>query len=171
MWIAVIGGMQSEPIKKLADLIKNIPIAMLTTECSDGALHSRPMATQSTEFDGQLWFFSREDTPKNAEIRNHQQVNLAYSSPEHQRYVSVQGKATTVKDQEKIRELWSPAYRAWFPGGVDDPMISLIRVDVESAQYWDSASSTMVHLIGFIKGLTTGKPTNDIGKNEKIRIA
>jgi hypothetical protein len=54
---------------------------------------------------------------------------------------------------------------------VDDPFISLIRVDVESAQYWDSPSSAVVHLVGFIKGLTTGKPADDIGENEKIRIA
>jgi general stress protein 26 len=163
--------MQTEPIKKLAGLIKDIKIAMLTTVTEDGSLHSRPMATQKTEFDGQLWFFSQENAPKSSEIKNHQQVNLAYSSPEHQRYVSVQGKAQIVKDREKIHELWNPLYQAWFPKGVDDPEISLIRVDVESAQYWDSPSSPVVYIAGFIKGLTTGKPPKDLGENEKIQIA
>jgi general stress protein 26 len=162
--------MQSEPIKKLASLIKEIQVAMLTTECTDGSLHSRPMATQKTEFDGRLWFFSRESAPKSEEIKTHQQVNVVYSSPEHQRYVSVQGKAEVIKDREKIRELWNPAYLAWFPGGVDDPEISLIRVQVESAQYWDTPSSSVVHLLGFMKGLATGKPAK-FGENEKIRIA
>jgi general stress protein 26 len=169
--IAITVRMQSEPIKKLAGLIHDIPIAMLTTENDDGTLHSRPMATQKTEFDGHLWFFSRESAPKSGEIKSHQQVNLVYSSPSHQRYVSVQGQAEIVKDQEKIRELWNPAYQAWFPGGVDDPEISLIRVHVESAQYWDTPSSRVVHLVGFVKGLVTGKPAKDIGENEKIRIA
>jgi general stress protein 26 len=163
--------MQSEPIKKLAGLIKGIPIAMLTTENEDGSLHSRPMATQNTEFDGHLWFFSREGAPKSEEIKSHQQINLVYSSPGHQRYVSVQGLAEIVKDPEKIHELWSPAYQAWFSGGVNDPEISLIRVHVESAQYWDTPSSSVIHLAGFVKGLVTGKPAKNIGENEKIRIA
>ena len=156
MWIAVIGRMQSKLVKKLADLIKDIPVAMLTTECSDGSLHSRPMATQSTEFDGQLWFFSREDAPKSQEIKTRQQVNLAYSSSENQRYVSVQGKAQIIKDRDKIGELWNPAYRTWFPGGVDDPQISLIRVNVEGVQYWDSSSGVMVYLDGFTDDLGSG---------------
>ena len=52
---------KQEKIEKVRDLIKGIKIAMLTTvNPTDGSLHSRPMATQEAEFDGDLWFFTAQ---------------------------------------------------------------------------------------------------------------
>jgi hypothetical protein len=50
-----------------------------------------------------------------------------------------------------------PFHLAWFPNGIDDPTMGLLRIEVEKAEYWDSPSSTMVHLVGFVKAITTGK--------------
>jgi hypothetical protein len=41
-------------VEKLAELIKDIEYAMLTTAMPDGSLRSRPMATQKAPFDGTL---------------------------------------------------------------------------------------------------------------------
>src|SRR5438128_1705005 len=137
-------------VAKLAQLIKGIKVAMLTTRCEDGSLHSRPMVTQQTGFDGTLWFFTQARAPKVGEIQRSEQVNLSYASPEEQRYVSVSGTAGLVRDPHKVRELWSPLLKAWFPKGPDDPDLALLRVEVERAEYWDAPSSTMVHLVGFV---------------------
>src|SRR5208337_4347672 len=51
-------------------------------------------------------------------------------------YVSFTGHASVVQDREKMQDLWCPAYRAWFPRGLDDPELALLRVDVERAEYW-----------------------------------
>ena len=45
----------SEGIKKLAELIKDVRIAMMTTAAPDGSFDTRPMATQKTEFDGSVY--------------------------------------------------------------------------------------------------------------------
>ena len=55
-------------IKKLAEMIRDIDFAMLTTVAEDGSLHSRPMSTQRAGFDGDLWFFTRASAPKVGEI-------------------------------------------------------------------------------------------------------
>ena len=55
-------------IKKLAELIGEIRIAMLTTTAEDGSLRSRPMTTQQATFDGKLWFFTKRESPKVDEI-------------------------------------------------------------------------------------------------------
>ncbi len=144
-------------VAKVGDLIKDIQFAMLTTRTADGTLHSRPMATQQKEFDGTLWFLTGERTHKTDEIAQSPEVNLAYANPEDQAYVSVSGRAVVLDDREKARELWNPFYRAWFPGGVDDPDLRVLRVDVTAAEYWDSPSSTLVHLIGFAKAVATGE--------------
>jgi general stress protein 26 len=157
-------------VQKLADLIRDMKFAMLTTLDPDGSIRSRPMATQKSEFDGDLWFFTGKNSGKINSIQNDQHVNVAYADSDGQRYVSVSGRAEIITDRKKISELWTPAMKAWFPKGVDDPDISLIRVRAESAEYWDSPSSPIVHLIGFAKAIITGERPQ-LGDNERMEIS
>jgi general stress protein 26 len=159
----------TDDVKKLARLIEGIDFAMLTTVCEDGSLRSRPMSTQQAEFDGTLWFFTRDDTAKVGEIERDRQVNVSYAKPGDQKYVSVSGRATLLRDRAKIKELWNPAHKAWFPDGPDDPHLALLRVDVDKAEYWDSPSSTVMHVIGFVKALATGAEFHP-GENKKLDL-
>lgn len=156
-------------IEKLARLIKDIRIAMLTTVDQEGQLHSRPMATQTAEFDGNLWFFTGMSTPKVGEIQKDQHVNVSYAAPDDHRYVSVSGRAEIVRDRKKAEELWNPFYKAWFPKGIDDPDLVLLKVRVERAEYWDSPSSPVVYLVGFLKAIVTGERA-EVRENEKIDL-
>jgi len=161
---------QSEDIKKLGELIQDIDFAMLTTVDDDGTLRSRPMSTQEIEFDGDLWFFTSGDAAKVHEIKQHQQVNLSYADSKHYRYVSVSGWAELVHDRQKIEALWQPAYKIWFPEGLDDPNLALLKVHVEKAEYWDSPNGVVVQLVGFVKALVTGQPYEG-SENAKINLA
>jgi general stress protein 26 len=161
---------RTEALRKLGEMIEGIDFAMLTTVETDGTLRSRPMSTQQVEFDGDLWFFTRASAPKVDEVERDERVNVSYAKPEDQRYVSVSGTARIVRDPKKIEELWSPALKAWFPKGVEDPDIALLKVSVEQAEYWDSPSSAMAHLFGFVKAVATGQ-TYQPGENEKINIS
>ncbi|QEH36116.1 General stress protein 26 [Aquisphaera giovannonii] len=138
---------QEVNMKKLASMIRGIKVAMLTTQGRDGVLHSRPMATQDVELDRILWFFTAAHSDKADEIRQHPRVNVSYVSAQDHFYVSLAGRAEIVRDREKMAELWSPAHRAWFPKGLDDPDLALLRVEVESAEHWDMLSSAMVRLV------------------------
>lgn len=159
---------RSESVKKLRELIKDIRFAMLTTCEEDGTLRSRPMATQDIEDDGDLWFFTYGSAHKVDEIQQNQHVNVSYSDPNNQKYVSASGNAELVRDREKIEELWNPLYKAWFPQGLDEPDLALLKVSVDQAEYWDSPSSKVVRLVGFAKAVLTGKPISNPGDNEKI---
>lgn len=162
---------REEHIRKLRELIKDIRIAMLTTEEQDGTLHSRPMATQRQEFDGDLWFFTYKDSAKVYEVERDRHVNVAYVQPDEDRYVSVAGRAQLVEDRDKIDELWHPDLKAFFPEGKDDPRIALLKVDVERAQYWDSPSGAVVKLVGLAKALAKGKSfQEEVGQNEKLQM-
>src|SRR5688572_10975348 len=104
-------------LKTLIDKIKDVKIAMLTTVEADGTMHSRPMQTQQSDEDGSLWFFTGYESGKTSEIKNDSHVNLSYSDPDDNLYVSVSGTATVTRDKAKIDELWNPIMKAWFPGG------------------------------------------------------
>jgi general stress protein 26 len=160
---------RAEALEKLNDLIEDIDFAMLTTIDTDGVLRSRPMSTQKAEFDGDLWFFTSDRTHKTEEIERDNRVNLAYANPDDNVYVSVSGTAEIVHDRAKMEELWNPILKAWFPDGLDQPDICLLRVIAEQAEYWDSPSSTLVQIAGFVKAIATGKRANG-GENEKINL-
>src|SRR5579884_3520455 len=84
-------------VKLLGEKIKGIHVAMLTTVEPDGTLRSRPMVTQDTEFDGDLWFFTQASAPKVEEVQQHQQVNVSYEKPSEDLFISVSGTAQLVR--------------------------------------------------------------------------
>ena len=142
----------------LYDKIKDIRVAMMTTVEPDGSLHSRPMATQDmkdVKFDGSLWFFTLAGAPKVGEVEQHRKVNLSYARSDDNLFVSISGSAELVRDEKKIKELWHPFYKAWFPKGQDDPELALLKVTVEEAEYWDAPSGKMGLLAVITKGLTS----------------
>lgn len=156
-------------MKKLWDKVKKVKVAMLTTRETDGSLRSRPMYTQQTEFDDNIWFFTRDDSPKIQEITKETQVNLSYADTGDDLYVSVSGTAEVVKNREKTKELWSAPLKAWFPGGLDDPHLALIKVKADYAEYWDTKSSKMVQLFNMVKSIMDEKVFRP-GENEKLNL-
>ena len=129
------------------------------------------MATMNTnEFQGTLWFFTKIDSLKVHEIEDEQTVSLAYADTSSQRYISVQGVATVSRDKAKMKELWTPTLKAWFPEGLEDPEIALIKVEAESAEIWDSPPSKVVRLVGLAKAMMTGKPYDNAGDHRQMDL-
>ena len=153
-------------IEKIRKLTEKIDFCMLTT-IDAGHMRSRPMSTQQTEFDGDLWFFTSDNTHKIDEIAKDNRVCAAYSKPDSDTYVSISGSAEMVKDRAKMEELWSPILKAWFPDGLEDPHLCLLKVTAEQAEYWDSPSGKLVQLFGFVKAIATGEEA-DWGENKKV---
>lgn len=159
---------REESIAKLKELLEGIDFAMLTT-IAGGKFRSRPMSTQEVDENGDLWFFTSDETHKVEEIEADNRVGVAYSKPNDNTYVSVFGRAEVSKDRAKIEELWSPILKAWFPKGLDDPSLCLLKITIEEAEYWDSPNSTLVQFAGFVKALVTGQQA-DGGEYGRINM-
>jgi len=160
---------RNDNIRHLANLIKDVEIAMLTTTQADGKLVSRPLGTQQVEFDGDLWFATEADSEKVAEIKANPRVNVAYASSGGNTYVSVSGRASIVADKAKIAELWSPAMNLFFPGGKDDPNLRLIRVRAESAEYWDGPGTALGKALYLLVASVSDDP-GAMSDNETLQI-
>jgi general stress protein 26 len=146
---------RQQGIEKIAEIVKEIPTAMLVTMDKSGAPRSRPMATQSAPFDGTLWFFTADDSGKIDDLDRDDRVNVAYAS-KSESYLSVSGRAEVVRDRALIHEMWSPLLKSWFEGP-DDPRLCLLRVDAEEAEYWDTPGGRVVSFLLLVKGAITGK--------------
>lgn len=141
----------SGPIVRLNELIDGIPIAILTTQRPDGTLHSCPMTTHPSDASGVLWFLASDHSEKAEAVRSSGQVNLAYVDPASQRYVSISGLCELVRDRVLAKQLWRPEFASWFSGGLDDPTLMLMKVDIQQAEYWDASRRRMVPLLGFAR--------------------
>jgi general stress protein 26 len=159
---------REESVARLKELLEDIDFCMLTT-IDSGQLRSRPMSTQQAEFDGDIWFFTDDNTHKIEEIKKDDRVCATYSKPGDSTYVSVSGRAEIVRDRAKMEELWSPILKAWFPEGLDDPHLCLLKVTAEQAEYWESSSGKVVQLLGFVKAIATGEQA-DWGENRKVDL-
>lgn len=146
---------REESIETVADIIRDITVAMLVTLDAGGNPRSRPMGTQETPFDGTLWFFTSRDSEKVDDITRDPRVNVAYASTGSESYLSVSGRAQVVNDRVLARDLWSPILKAWFDGP-DDPDLRLIRIDVEHAEYWNTPGGKIASLFSLVKGAITG---------------
>lgn len=154
---------------KVWDLIKDMRFAMMVTQDAAGHMFARPMAAMDKDDQDNLWFFTSGSSPKVREIRENGNILLSYSDPDENNYVSLMGTGIIVTDHAKIEELWVDYLKAWFPKGKDDPDIVLIKVAPETAEYWDSPSSTFVKAFGYVKARVTGEP-EDFGENEKTNL-
>jgi len=164
-------GEQNSDFQKLKEMIKDIDLCMLTTVDEMGSLHSRPMSLNSdVDAEGNLWFFTSSNSHKASEIEQMSKVNVSFIDTKDQRYVSISGNAQLVKDQQKIKALWKPILKAWFPDGPDQADVALLKVNVEKAEYWDGPSSTVAQAISFVSAIFTGKQV-ELGENKKINLS
>jgi general stress protein 26 len=157
----------TEDLDRLAGLVERIKVGMLTTIAQDGSLRSRPLQTLLMDAQARLWFFVEAESPKTAEMAAHEhQVCLSYADPDKMNYVSISGTGRVVHDRERMRELWSPFAKAWFPRGVDDPALALLEVRLDKAELWDSPGSATMRMTGLVKALATGDKSG-LGENIK----
>jgi general stress protein 26 len=153
-----------EKLGKLYELIDDIEIALMTTRRADGSLVSRPMATQARAEGSDLWFATNAETAKIDELQTDPHVNLAYYKSSTYEFVSVSGIARLSRDPQRIRQLYSPDWRAWFGdeggarnGGPEDPRIVLVLVEARSATYLKAHHGKAITLFNVVKGAVTGE--------------
>ncbi len=150
-----------EAVNKLKELVKDVKVCMFATINPDHTLFSRPMHTIEIDNEGNIWFFTNDQSAKVDDVSKENTVYLMYSHPGHNNYVHVKGNALVVDDQQKIKELWSPAVKAWFPGGENDPALCLLKVETQEASYWDGASNKFVVFYNMLKAIAKGEKADN----------
>ena len=159
-----------EDLARLKELVEDIRIAMMTTLDDDGTLRSRPLQTLRCADDGALWFFTSASSPKVDEAQaGGWQVNLSYANPDKMDYVSISGRASLSRDRKLMEALWNKWVEVFFPKGIDDPDLALLRVDIEKAEYWDSPGTAIGRAWAIGKALATGNK-DAIGDNVKLDV-
>ncbi len=109
----------------------------------DESAPARPMTAQfeGDEDRGPLWFFTSQDSE--LVEAGGGAATAVFISKGHDLFARIEGKLVEDTRPEMIEKLWNPFVAAWYEDGKDDPDIALMRMDLESAEIWENASSLM----------------------------
>jgi general stress protein 26 len=151
--------MDTDSKDKVREILGDFSTAMLVTHSEEAGSfsHARPMEVASVDENCDVWFFTGRDSPKLDEIKHDKRVLLTFQR-DHKLYLTLSGEAEIVYDRSRISELWKEPFKVWFPGGVDDPSLTLVRVRAKQAEYWDNSGLEGVrYLFSAVKAYVTGK--------------
>lgn len=152
---------RQEGNNKLKEIAMAARVCHFTTSLDKKPLSSRPMTTLDVDAEGNFWFLSMKSSHKNHDIESDPEVQLFYANTDQSEFLSVFGYAEEVHDRGKLEELWNPIARNWFNEGKDDPEISIIKVNVADAYYWDTKNNRMIQLVKMAAGAVAGKRMDD----------
>ncbi|HEX3797056.1 MAG TPA: pyridoxamine 5'-phosphate oxidase family protein [Verrucomicrobiae bacterium] len=157
--------------EKIHGLLTKFDTAVLVTHGRDSNPRARPMGIAKISESNELWFFTGRDSEKAHELRDDEQVLLVFQK-DHSAYVSLVGRASLVSDRSAIAELWKSSYKTWFPGGVDDPNLLLIRVHGQEVEYWDNTGFNSVkYLFETARAYITGNKPNVTEPEQHAHVA
>jgi len=144
--------------EKVYELLREFDTTMMVTHAPSGPLDCRPMRVAASEVDrgGPLWFVTSVETRKVKELSGDSRVLLI--GQHDGEFLCVWGEATVTDDRDKTRSLWSEAYRVWFPKGLEDPDLRLVKVVPHAAEYWDNTGVNKArYLFEATKAYATGE--------------
>ena len=138
----------------IAEMMRDIDFAMLSTHSDGGTIASRPMSNnRDVDYDGDNWFFTSDDTRVVADIEADPKVGLGFQGKAGMLglkpvFVSIEGSASIIKDKAAFEAHWTKDLEMWFKEGVDTPGLVLIQVKGERAHYWDGEDQGDLLLAG-----------------------
>jgi general stress protein 26 len=148
----------TDPKKLKQDLWKRMadsPFVMVGP--TDGHAHHEPLTAQLDEDQVDTLFFFIGKTNR---LAGGGRVMAQFVSKGHDFFACLDGEARIDNDPAQIDKLWNNQVEAWFPEGRSDPNLALLRVDIESAELWetDISLSGRVKMLfgGTIKGSESG---------------
>jgi len=150
----------AEALAKLRELLANFPIATMVTVETSGAITARPIGVvgDHAAFDGQLWFITDRRSRKVQAINTGAVTFLIFEDHDKGAYLHLTGRAHVIEDRTRLEELYTPVQRTWFPNGLDDPHMTLIRFEGDRGEFWDRHNGMVRLLAAFAKAMVTGSP-------------
>jgi general stress protein 26 len=149
-----------EALNKIRTLLKHFRSAMLTTVTAVGVISTRPMGVQGDPdaFEGTLWFFCDVRSPKAKLVQTGAHTALVLQNDDKSTYLHMSGRASVERNMSKMQELETPLLKTWFPDGLEDPNLTLIRFDADKVDYWESPGGALQVMGAFAKAVVTGEP-------------
>jgi general stress protein 26 len=155
-------------IGKVKELVSRSRVGMLGT-LEDGVTRFRPMSHVDIDDEGNIWFFTSKDSWKADDIHKNPTVRLVYVNEGESIYLSIEGVAQIKDDPHRMKELFNPFVKAWFPKGLKDPSLALLVVHPLEVEYWSNDDSKILTYLKIMTAAATGSDPS-IGEHGRLTL-
>lgn len=142
-------------VEKLKQLMSNCSVGMLGT-FEEVRMTFRPMSQVDVDDSGNIWFFVDMTSAVAEQINTNPNVYVNYSCEKVSTFITIEGVANISNvNRDKIKELYNPSVKGWFPGDVDDPNLGLLIVHPLEIDYWENNENKVLSYIKLLSGAGT----------------
>ncbi|MFN8792302.1 MAG: pyridoxamine 5'-phosphate oxidase family protein [Bdellovibrionales bacterium] len=103
-------------------------------------------------------------------MRENPRLMVTFADPHKNKYLAAQAQAQEVFDRAKMQELWTPYLKAWFKDGLDTPDLVLLKLEMQSVEFWDSPNSPAVKTLSPLKSIVSKDENFEPGRHEKVDL-
>lgn len=135
--------MPDKTLAEIAEKMRDIDFAILSTRTENGAIAGRPMSNnREVDFDGDSYYFTCDDTRMVEDISRDDRIALNFQGKsgivgQRPFFAAVEGRADLIRDKAQFTEHWSKGLDRWFEDGIDTPGLVMIHVRADRLHYWD----------------------------------
>jgi general stress protein 26 len=135
--------MSDMTLSDLAEAMRDIDFAMLSTKTGAGDIAARPMSNnRDVDYDGDSFFFTYEEARTVSDIERDPKVGLSFQGKagllgKPPMFISVEGTAELIRDKSQFEAHWNSDLDYWFEDGIDTPGVVLIKVHADRIHYWN----------------------------------
>lgn len=131
------------------------------------AAHTQPMTAFGEPAEEQIWFFTRDDTDIAQEAASGCEARLILVAKDQEVFADVLGALAVARDVNRIARYWNAMVAAWYPGGKDDPHLTLMCFTPRLGQVWVSKQGLMSVAFQVAKANLT-KTLPDVGGSADV---
>jgi general stress protein 26 len=155
--------------RPLHDVLKNFDIAILVTHHTK-EMHARPMVVARLDANMDIYLLTDTDSVKVHEINQNPDALITFQSSKQ--FASVKGEVVVSHDRVLLESMWKETWKVWFPGGVYDPNIAILKFTAHEGEYWDNAGMQgLKYLYGAAKAYIAGeRPTLDSSQHNIVKL-
>lgn len=154
----------TEAIDAFWDHLKDRTTVMLGAVGGD---RTQPMTAFAERENELVWFFTRNDTDLARDAIDSAEARLIFGSKDEKLFADISGRLSIDHDRGRIDKYWNAVVAAWYPGGKEDPHLTLLKFSPISGQVWISDKG----LMGFAFEITKAniaKTLPDVGSSAKV---
>ncbi|HEX5378877.1 MAG TPA: pyridoxamine 5'-phosphate oxidase family protein [Phenylobacterium sp.] len=121
--------------RQLWDEIERHDTGMLGVT-GDAGRHAQPMTAFPEPERKQIWFFARTDSELARQVGDGAPAMFVYQQKDLQ--ACIDGHLSVQRDPARVSKYWNAVVAAWYPGGKDDPKLTMLCLDCDDARVWIS---------------------------------
>ena len=124
----------------LWDEIERRPVGMLMMT-SGAPRHAQPMSAFAERESRRLWFFADAEAEIARSAGRDGESMFVYQHGDL--YACIGGRTSVQHDSARIDKYWNAVISAWYPGGKNDPRLTMLCMDCDDAEVWLAATGPM----------------------------